>query len=94
MSKGFKTMSEAEYLKVYEEHKANGTLPKGRNLQALQELAGIKPTGPVHCGKISSHAGWYRGKWVTDTCRCGHKFKVPQGSKGKYRCNCCANRDW
>jgi hypothetical protein len=44
----------------------------------------------VYCGKIDSHP-WYRGRWVTDTCACGHKFRVPAGSKGKYRCNCCAN---
>lgn len=46
---------------------------------------------PVNCGRISSHVNWYKGKWERDTCHCGHRFSVPKGSKGKYRCNCCAD---
>lgn len=87
-------LNETYYLAIYETHRADGTLPRGQNLRALQELAGLKPARPYNCGKISSHAGWYEGKWVTDTCPCGHKFRVPAGKKGYYRCNCCADRDY
>lgn len=47
---------------------------------------------PFYCGRIASHSGWKRGKWVNDTCACGHVFQVPTGSTGKYQCNCCADR--
>ena len=47
---------------------------------------------PVRCGRIASHAGWYCGEWVTDTCHCGHAFRVPAGDRGSYQCNCCAAR--
>jgi len=40
--------------------------------------------------KIDSHANWYRGRWIVDTCRCGNKMLVPDDSKGKYQCNTCA----
>ena len=42
--------------------------------------------------KISSHDGWYRGRWVTDTCTCGNKMRVPAGKIGVYRCNDCADQ--
>ena len=41
--------------------------------------------------KISSHSGWYRGRWEVDTCSCGNKMQVPVGKKGYYRCNNCAD---
>jgi len=82
------------YLAIYQEHKAAGTLPRGAKLRLLEENAGLEPSQTPNCGKISSHVNWYREKWVTDTCACGHKFKVPKGKKGTYRCNCCSNRDY
>ena len=42
--------------------------------------------------KIASHSGWYRGSWEIDTCHCGQKIRVPQGTKGQYQCNDCADR--
>ena len=87
-------MNTNDYLTIYQDHKANGDMPTGANLRALEQLAGLKPSQPYNCGKISSHANWYRGKWTTDTCACGHKFRVPAGDKGRYRCDCCANRDY
>lgn len=85
-----------DYKQEYERRKASGELAKMTrvNRRALEELAGVIPTTPLNCGKIASHVGWYTGKWVTDTCACGHKFKVPKGARGKYRCNCCADKDW
>ena len=46
----------------------------------------------VYYPKISSHSGWYRGKWELDICSCGEKMLVPVGKKGYYRCNNCADR--
>lgn len=83
--------SQAYYLALYNRDKAASSLPKGANLRALEELAGLREPPPVNCGRISSHAGWHRGKWVRDVCHCGHRFGVPRGSKGKYQCNCCAD---
>lgn len=87
------SMNESDYLKEYEAREIANTLPNGANLRALKELAGIKPEKPISCGRISSHVGWYRGKWEIDICHCGHRFRVPVGKKGYYQCNCCADRE-
>jgi len=105
VSSGQKTSSSAEddmqdykklYRQMYDAKVANGSLAamSKASRRALMECAGLVPERPHNCGRISSHAGWYRGKWHTDTCECGHKFGVPKGKRGYYRCDCCANRDW
>ena len=54
-----------------------------------ERMAWVYPERPE---RISSHAGWYRGRWVKDTCGCGRPILVPAGDSGKYRCNRCADR--
>ena len=58
----------------------------------IEERANCEFSTRQHPEKISSHSGWYHGKWETDTCGCGEKMRVPAGKKGCYRCNNCANR--
>ena len=85
-----------EYVRYIADRKASGAWAtmSTRVKNEWMRGAGLLPPKPYSCGKISSHGDWYHGKWVTDTCGCGHKFRVPKGSKGKYRCDCCANRDY
>lgn len=84
-------MNTAHYLALYNQQRAESTLPTGGQLRALEQLAGLRPPPPYNCGRISSHVGWKRGRWVTDTCHCGHRFGVPRGKKGRYQCDCCAD---
>ena len=74
-------------------YRVTGTKPLPAPVNEEPAPKATKPKNkPVSCGRISSHASWYRGGWVTDTCHCGHAFRVPTHSKGKYQCNCCADR--
>ena len=50
----------------------------------------VKPFGSPE--RISSHGGWYRGRWEQDVCHCGQRMLVPKGKKGHYQCNTCADR--
>ena len=65
---------------------------KEKNLADYEAYKAARTARPVNCGRIASHSGWRRGRWVTDKCSCGHTFSVPAGEGGKYQCNCCADR--
>ena len=87
-------MDQAHYRAEYERALAAGELvamPDARR-ESLKRLAGITPERPYNCGRVSSHQGWYKGAWAADTCQCGHRFSVPRGKRGRYVCDCCADR--